>query len=175
MDREHVVAAGHSAGTAAASQAGADARVDALVLLSPVPSLPSTGKPTLVMVGSDDKITTAPVARAVYESLPSPKHLATLQRAGHNTFTDGCAFHAGPGAGVAVVVRAGIELPEPVLAASADGCQAGALPIDAAWPAIRHVTVAFARAALGLDASPIGLDRDGLADLAPAEVELLDG
>ena len=175
MDQQQVVAAGHSAGTKAASQAGADPRIDALVLLSPVPNLPSTGKPTLVMVGSDDKITTAPVARSVYDNLPTPKRLATLVGAGHNTFTDACAFHAGPGAAMAIVVRAGVELPEPILAASADGCQETALPIAAAWPAIRHVTVAVMRAALGIDESPIGLDRDGLADLAPAEVELLEG
>jgi hypothetical protein len=62
-----------------------------------------------------------------------------------------------------------------VLALSADGCQAGALPITAAWPAIRHLTVAALRDALGIDASPIGLDDRGVADLAPAEVVLLEG
>ena len=175
VDADNVVAAGHSAGTTAATQAASDPRVDAVALYSPVAGLAATGKPTLVMVGSDDKVTTAPVARQVYDSLSSPKRFSSITGAGHNTFTDGCNLHAGPGGAVAVVVLAGIALPDAVLALSADGCQDGALPISAAWPAIRHVTIAALRAALGIDASPIGLDDDGLADLAPAEVELLAG
>ena len=175
IDADHVVAAGHSAGTKAATEAAADPRIDAVALYSPVAGLAATGKPTLVMVGSDDKVTTAAVARQVYDALASPKRFASLTRAGHNTFSDGCNLHAGPGGAVAVVVLAGVALPEPVLALSADGCQEGALPISAAWPAIRHVTVAVLRAVLGIDASPIGLDQDGLADLAPAEVVLTNG
>jgi dienelactone hydrolase len=173
VDTEHVVAAGHSAGTRAATQAAADPRVDAVALFSPVSGLPATGKPSLVMVGGDDKVTTAPVARQVYDSLPAPKRFASITRAGHNTFTDTC--NIGADAGGAIAIRAGVALPETVLALAADGCQEGALPISAAWPAIRHVTVAALRAALGIDASPIGLDDRGLADLAPAEVVLLQG
>jgi fermentation-respiration switch protein FrsA (DUF1100 family) len=173
VDSDRVVAAGHSAGTRAATEAGADPRVDAVALYSPVGGLAATGEPTLVMVGSDDKVTTAPAARQVYDSLPAPKRFASITRAGHNTFTDTCNIEAG--AGGAIATRAGVPLPESALALAADGCQEGALPITAAWPAIRHITVAALRDALGIDASPIGLDDRGVADLAPAEVVLLEG
>jgi dienelactone hydrolase len=173
IDLDHVVAAGHSAGTRAATQAAADPRVDVVALYSPVTGLATTANPTLVMVGSDDKVTTAAAARSTYDALGSPKRLAVLTSAGHNTFTDTCTL--GADAGGSIAIRAGVALPETVLALAADGCQEGALPITAAWPAIRHVTVAALRASLGIDDEPIGLDDEGLADLAPAEVVLTDG
>jgi hypothetical protein len=40
----------------------------------------------------------------------------------------------------------------------ADGCDPQHTAATAAWPAIRHLTVAQLRAAFGMDPAPVGLD-----------------
>jgi len=77
-----------------------DSRVWATVPMTPAafellaPSLPDAGVPTLVFGGSLDDLTTMDdQVTPIYDGLGiTPKYLATLETAGHYTFSDACSL-----------------------------------------------------------------------------------
>jgi dienelactone hydrolase len=181
VDPELIVAAGHSAGAGSAYRlASADARVKAWIAYSvgfgpmsgPAPPAPRT--PGMVMLGTTDGILPAAATRKVYNAMRAPKYLVEVERAGHLVFSDVCLIGRELG-GVTGIARA-IELPIPasLLELGSDGCESDHPPVEQAFPAINHSSVAFFRWALRLDPAPVGLDRAAVAGLG-AEVSIARG
>jgi hypothetical protein len=101
----------------------------------------------------------------VYAAMRAPKYLVEFEHAGHLVFSDICLIGREQG-GVTGIARA-IELPIPesLLKLGSDGCESSHPPVEKAFPAIDHLSVAFFRWALHIDPKPVGLDTDAVAGL----------
>ena len=71
---------------------------------------------------------------------------------------DACAIAADEGGIFQIAMDAGVAVPEVVSGLYAEGCAPEHTPAQAAWPAIRHLTMAQLRAAFGIDPVPVALD-----------------
>jgi hypothetical protein len=71
---------------------------------------------------------------------------------------DVCTLGRDQGGVLEIAIASGVAVPDAIAKLFADGCDAQHTPPEQAWPAIRHLTIAHLRAALGLDATPVGLD-----------------
>ncbi len=58
-----------------------------------------------------------------------------------------------------------LPIPPDLLRLGSDGCGPDHPAPETAFPAIDQLSVAFLRSALGIDASPVGLDTAAVADL----------
>ncbi len=175
VDPSRVVAAGHSAGAAAAYQfASADPRVKAWISYSvgfggqggPAPKAPA--KPGMVMLGETDGIIPAASSRQVYAAMNTPKYLVQIPRAGHLVFSDICLIGRSSGGivGIAKALKLGID-PQ-LLKLGSDGCTSDHPRPEVAFPAIDQLSVGFFRWALHVDARPIGLSTAAVAGLGGA-------
>lgn len=166
IDTNRVVGVGHSAGGGAVYALAADGTVAAYVALASPAGPPEGGSaatvPGLFAAGTADAIAQIDRVRAAYEAAPTPKALAELDEATHLAFSDVCEIGVERGGVLQIAVEAGIAVPDVVLRLYGDSCEPQYTPSTEAWPAIRHLTVAYLRAALGIDAAPVGLD-DSLA------------
>lgn len=175
VDGARVAVAGHSAGASAAYRlAATDDRISAFAAYSlgggsaevPLPDAPSV--PGLVMLGEDDATIEPAATRGTFEGMAPPKYLASVGRSGHLVFSDLCLIGADQGGLVGIVETIGLDIPEDLLRLASDGCGAGALPVEEAFPSIDALSVAFFRAYLD--------EEVGAADaLVPGPVEGLDG
>jgi len=172
VDANRVVAGGHSAGAGAAYRfASADARVKAWISysvgfgpqLGPPPPAPT--KPGMVMLGETDGIIPPVASVAVYTGMHTPKYLVRIPRAGHLVFSDICliARSAGGITGIAKAIK--LPIPPDLLRLGSDGCTSDHPRVDIDFPAINQLSVAFFRAALHIDAQPVGLDTKSVAGL----------
>ena len=153
VDTSRVAVVGHSAGGAAAIQMSADPQIATFVALAAGNGNPPA-KPGLVVAGDADAI--APVASIEqwWNTVPSPRQLAVLGGVTHLGFMDACTIAADQGGILQVATDAGVAVPEVILNLYADGCDPQYTPAPTAWPAIRHMTIAQLRAALGVDPAP---------------------
>jgi dienelactone hydrolase len=157
VDAGRVAAVGHSAGGTTAFDALNDSRVRVAVGWAPGP--PSAGmahKPTMIIgAGSDIGVTPTQLTHK-YEALPSTKRFVEIGRAGHNSFTDLCEVSRSGGGLVNFAVEN--HLVDAALAKLLlNGCEKTFLAPAEVWPIVQHFTVAELRAALGIDAHPVGL------------------
>ncbi|MCX7620093.1 MAG: hypothetical protein N2037_04510 [Acidimicrobiales bacterium] len=112
-------------------------------------------KPTLLIVAERDTVTPAAGASVLYEWLAPPKRLATINGAGHSSFTDLCP---------AVRSRGGYRqyaFTWPALISALwsldDGCIDGYLEPGLARQAVHHLIVAQLRWVFGLDDDDVSL------------------
>jgi dienelactone hydrolase len=163
VDTSRVAVVGHSAGGAAAMQMSGDPQIATFVALAAGSGNPPA-KPGLVVAGDADAIAPAASIEQWWSTtVPSPRQLAVLGGVTHLGFMDACTIAADQGGILQVATDAGVAVPEVILHLYADGCDPKYTPAPTAWPAIRHLTIAQLRAALGVDAAPVGLDAS-LAD-----------
>lgn len=167
---------GHSAGAEAAyDTASADHRIKSFISYSvslggpdgqPVPPPPQV--PGMVMVGTNDGVIPIADNRKVYAGMRSPKYLVTFRNAGHNVFSDICEIGKSEGGLVKLVDQIGLDIPPSLLKQANDGCKPTDLDPRKAFPAIDHLSVAFLRSTLGVDARPVGLE-PSIARTFPAD------
>jgi predicted dienelactone hydrolase len=172
VNSEQIVAAGHSAGAGAAYEfASSDPRVKAWISYSvgfdrsegPPPAAPT--KPGMVMLGTTDGILPAAASRNVFTAMRAPKYLVEFEGAGHLVFSDICLIGREQG-GVTGIARAiKLPIPESLLKLGSDGCESSHPPVEKAFPAIDHLSVAFFRWALHIDPKPVGLATDAVSGL----------
>ena len=157
LDLARVAALGHSAGGGAAITFAGDRSVRAYVALAPAAGTPPpAGKPGMIMQGTTDTVVPEPGTLELYAKLGGPKRLVLIDGAGHNAFDDACTIGADQGGLVAFIGK--LPLPANFKAIATDGCSAPDVVPPAPWPIIDHTVVAQLRWALGIDASPVGLD-----------------
>ena len=60
---------------------------------------------------------------------------------------------------IEIATQVGIAPTEQITRLFNDGCTADYIPVEQAWPAIRHFATAQLRYYLGLDPEPVGLGR----------------
>jgi hypothetical protein len=99
-------------------------------------------------------------------SVPSPKQLAVLGGVTHLGFMDLCTIAADQGGVFQVAEQSGVAIPDVIAHLTADGCSPSHTPATAAWPAIRHLTIAQLRSGFGIDPAPVALDAS-VADAYP--------
>ncbi len=166
-DPSKVAVAGHSAGASAAYEtAAADPRFKAFISYSvgfgdkggasaQIPAPPEV--PGMVMLGTHDGIIPPAATEQVYAKMNRPKVLVKIAGAGHLVFSDICLIGGSKGGIVNIAKSLKLPIPASLLKLGSDGCGTGYPPVDKAFPAIDQLSVAFLRAALGLDAEPKGL------------------
>jgi dienelactone hydrolase len=157
VDGRRVGAVGHSAGGTAAFDVLEDPRVKVAVGWAPAaPSAPPAEKPTMIIGAADDLSVTTEILAQRYESLPAPTRRVEIGNAGHNSFTDLCVVLKS-GGGVAQFAIDNRLIPEGLATLLLNGCEDTALTPEKFSPVAQHFTVAELRAALGIDAKPVGL------------------
>jgi predicted dienelactone hydrolase len=125
-------------------------------------------KPGLLIAGTADTIVPLDRMEQAYADLQAPKRLVLLGGAGHLAFSDLCEVGASDGGLIALADLLGVPIPDALVPLATDGCIDPVLPATVAWPAIRHVVVAFVRNALGIDPTEAALT--GLVEAYPGIV-----
>jgi len=161
VDATRIATAGHSAGGRAAFALPDQPEVKAMFgFATGASSSGVAGPPILLLVGAEDG--GAAGLEQAYDDLAPIKRFVSIDAAGHNSFTDQCAIIHGGNNFLEKLVAAGFPIPEHLLALAIDGCRPENLTPAAFWTMVQHFTVAQLRAAMGLDAPPVGLG-DGIA------------
>jgi dienelactone hydrolase len=167
VDTTRVAVVGHSAGGSAAIQMSGDPDVVTYIAMAagsgPVPA----ATPGLYVAGDADVIApAASIEQWWTTSVPSPRQLAVLGGVTHLGFMDLCTIAADQGGIFQVTQRFGVTIPDVIAHLTADGCSPSHTAATAAWPAIRHLTIAQLRSAFGIDPAPVALDAS-VADAYP--------
>ena len=167
VDTTRLAVVGHSAGGSAAIQMSGDPNVATYVAMAagngPVPA----ATPGLYVAGDADVIAPAATIEQWWTtSVPSPKQLAVLGGVTHLGFMDLCTIAADQGGVFQVAEQSGVAIPDVIAHLTADGCSPSHTPATAAWPAIRHLTIAQLRSGFGIDPAPVALDAS-VADAYP--------
>jgi predicted dienelactone hydrolase len=172
VDTSETATMGHSAGVGSAVGAAAkDPSIKTFIAMSggraPGAATDTTGttfadlavppQPGMVMVGGKDQVAQADRVRSFFDVLNPPKRLVVVDDGGHNTFNDLCLFGKDQGGLIAIATQVGIAPTEQITRLFNDGCTADYIPVEQAWPAIRHFATAQLRYYLGLDPEPVGL------------------
>lgn len=162
VDATRVITTGHSAGGRAAFALPADPAVKAMIgYATGNSSSGATGKPILLLIGTEDGGLSS--LEDAYDDLAAIKRFVSIDRAGHNSFTDQCAIIHGGNNFLERLVESGFPIPPALLEQAVDGCRPENMAPAEFWPVAQHFTIAHVRAALGLDDPPIGLGA-GVAD-----------
>lgn len=166
VDATRVITTGHSAGGRAAFALPDRPEIRAMIGFATGNSSSGvTGKPILLLVGTEDG--GAATQERAYDDLSAVRRFVSIDRAGHNSFTDQCAIIHGGNNFLERLVEAGFPIPPVLLAQAIDGCRPENLAPAGFWPIAQHFTVAHARAALGLDDPPVGLGSGVAEAFAP--------
>ena len=178
VDTAKVVAIGHSAGGGTVLSAAADPSISAYVSLASgalgqrstdgssttVAPPPMPAKPSLFIAGKVDTVVPwETVTKPAYDAAPSPSALWVIDGVGHNGFDDFCTFGNGKGIiGIAEASGLGpfLDTNPQFRKLGQDGCIPPAVPVEQAWPIIRHAVTAFALQQFG--------NRGATADLQPS-------
>ena len=156
VDATRVITTGHSAGGRAAFALPDHPEVRAMIGYATGNSSSGvTGKPILLFAGAEDGGLAA--LEAAYDDLSAVRRFVSVDRAGHNSFTDQCVVIYDGNNFLERLVEAGFPIPPALLEQAIDGCRPRNLAPGEFWKVAQHFTVAHARAALGLDAPPVGL------------------
>ncbi len=182
LNVKKVAVVGHSAGASAAyEEASAEPRIKAFISYSvglggapgkastppPVPTVPG-----MVMIGTGDGVIAPDASRKVYDGMKAPKYKVEIENAGHLVFSDVCELGKAQGGLVALVNKAGLDLPANLLKLASDGCGAKSLEPKKAFPAIDDLSVAFLRSALDLGGKKGELDPSVTKAFTTAKVTL---
>ena len=172
VDPTRVAVVGHSAGAGAAyAEASADKRISTWISYSvgfggqagPAPAAPE--KPGMVMLGTTDGIIPASASEQVYAGMHTPKYLVKIAGAGHLVFSDICLIGKSSGGITGIAKALALPIPENLLKLGSDGCTSDHPPVEKAFPAIDHLSVAFLREVFRIDPAPLGLDTASVAHL----------
>ncbi len=161
VDPKRIVAVGQGEGATAAFRVANDPRVVAYVAMSgggcygPGCFIPQ--KPSLLIAGQADAVVPLDTMRAVEDQLPLPRRFVSLAGVTRVGLTDLCLLARDRGGFVAAAASKGVRVPEPMLREYVDGCNQTATRAEVVWPAVRHITIAYLRAVLGVDTAPAGL------------------
>lgn len=156
VDAARVITTGHSAGGRAAFALPDHAGVKAMIgYATGASSSGVSGPPILLLAGAEDPGVNG--LENAYEDLSPIKRFVSIERVGHNSFTDQCAIIHGGNNFLERLVEAGFPIPPALLVQAIDGCRPENLAPADVWRIVQHFTVAHARAALGLDDPPVGL------------------
>ena len=159
IDTGRVAVVGQSLGGSAAIEMSGDPEVVTFVALAAGGGSAPPAKPGLFVAGDADVVAPAATVEQWWNtSVPSPKQLAVLGGVTHLGFTDVCTIALEQGGVVPIVASAGVAVPDVITKLYAAGCDPSLTPATAAWPAIRHLTIAQLRSAFGMDPAPVGLD-----------------
>lgn len=168
LDLTRVAVGGHSAGGGAMQALVDDPSLSARAWFghATVVAPQTSTAPGLLVGGTLDGLATPMAMGSLFDDrvIAEPARLLLVEGAGHLAFTDICLIGRERGGVLRIAQDAGVELDELLITLATDGCQAEALPAEAAWPAINHFTVAHLRAHLG--AVGPGPEVDGLGDAA---------
>jgi len=164
VDAERVGVVGHSAGGGTSIAAALDPRIDGYVSLSaggPAEGAAYPVTPSLFVAGSLDAVV-PPAERTMpaFAGAPSPSTYVELAATGHQGFTDFCTFGNGTGIiGIAEASGLGglLDAQPQFRTLGEDGCLPPNVPVDQAFPVIRHSTTSFLSALFADDATPVGL------------------
>ena len=166
VDATRIATAGHSAGGLAAFGLPDKPEVKAMIgFATGTSSQGVAGKPILLLAGAEDG--GAAGLEQAYDDLSPVKRFVSIERAGHNSFTDQCAIIHGGNNFIEKLVEAGFPIPAGLLALALDGCRPENLAPAEFWKVVQHFTVAHLRAAFGLDDPPLGLAAGVAAAFAP--------
>lgn len=154
VDSDRVAVDGVSAGGRAALELGNDPRIGAVVGRAPAGSeTPDGGVPVLLLASDRDVAVDVDGVRAIYGEMASPKALAVILDAGHNTFTDACAIiRENGGLDIEAMVEA-TGFPAELLEFGNNGCTDEYADPAVIRPMINHLQVAHIRWALGIDSN----------------------
>jgi predicted dienelactone hydrolase len=182
VDAERIAAVGHSAGGGTVLNAASDDRIDTYVSLAsgalapegqPAPELPA--KPSFFMAGALDAVVTPEErTKPAFDAAPSPSLLWVIDKVGHNGFDDFCTF--GNGAGIIGVAEASglgplLEAQPQLRRLGEDGCKEPNIPVEEAFPIIRHAVTSYLLWQFGVDSEPVGLD-ESVANAYAVPVEI---
>lgn len=161
VDDAKVAAVGHSMGGAAAASIAEKAKTVVLLASPGYGELPA-GRPSLFVWGVDDGVARSTSIDTAYQKQPSPRRTVGIAGAGHLAFTDLCAIGAERGGVLAIAKSKGIPVAPLVEQLANDGC--GDKPTGGrylapqqGWKIVDHFVTAHLRAAMGIDATPVGL------------------
>jgi len=157
MDFEHIAATGHSMGGGTAHSMASDANIKVWIEYAASNGTTVTpALPALVMSGSEDEVSNLGDAEMAWMRLPAGvgKRFVGIRGAGHLAFADICLIAKDKGGVLKVAMDHGINVPMIVQTLAQDGCGPEDLPVEMAFPLIRHYTVAHVRLAFGLDVAP---------------------
>jgi dienelactone hydrolase len=159
IDTGRVAVVGQSLGGSAAIEMSGDPNVVTFVALAAGGGSAPPAKPGLFIAGDADSVAPAAgIEQWWTTSVPAPKQLAVLGGVTHLGLTDVCTIAPEQGGLVPAVAGAGVAVADVVTKLYADGCDPSHTAATAAWPAIRHLTIAQLRVALGMDPAPVALD-----------------
>ncbi|MCC6997629.1 MAG: hypothetical protein IT370_23630 [Deltaproteobacteria bacterium] len=157
MDFAHIAATGHSAGGATAYNVAKDPGITLWAQYAAGNgNTDAPAVPALVMGGTGDEIANIGTAMDNFAKLPEGvgKRFVGIKDAGHLAFADICAIGRDQGGVLKIAADHGIMVPQILITLGSDGCRPEDLPVEMAWPLIRHYTIAHLRLAFGLDAAP---------------------
>lgn len=161
VDENRIAMTGHSQGGAAVSVVAPEPDVSAWISMAsnilpqPTDDNDIATKPGLVMGGSADGVSGGQ-ERDKYEALEAEeKRLVVIKDAGHMAFTDFCEIADERGGIFAVALEYDVPINEAIIDLVSDlvrdGCEDENLPMERAWPVIRHYATAHLLNAFGED------------------------
>ena len=126
--------------------------------LATVPFEEIPDKPVLLLLGAEDLAVTTETTLGVYDLLAFEKRYASVDGAGHNSFTDQCeVLFEGNDIIAAAQFIFGDAFPDSLVALARDGCEPDNLAPSVFWEVAQHFTVAHVRKAFSLNSEPRGL------------------
>ncbi|CAN5471889.1 hypothetical protein BH10ACT3_BH10ACT3_24720 [soil metagenome] len=111
-----------------------------------------------------DSIASIGDVRRGFDYTPAERKLVEISNAGHvSAFSDICEI--GDGGVAALALASGLPIPDSLLALGDDGCPQPAFKDSReVWPEVRHFVTAELRCRSGLDAEPVGLGDQVVAE-----------
>ena len=159
-DTSQVATIGHSAGGRAAfsTESQQNPNIKTMIGYATVPFEEIPEKPVLLLLGAEDLAVTTETTLAVYDLLAFEKRYASVDGAGHNSFTDQCeVLFEGNDIIAAAQFIFGDAFPDSLVALARDGCEPDNLAPRDFWEVAQHFTVAHVRKAFSLNSEPRGL------------------
>jgi dienelactone hydrolase len=185
LNLQEIAAEGHSAGGGAAGKFAYDPEVKTFIgqaAVAPLRSLDAESataadvaagyasqappqKPSMLLAGEVDAVVPVAEVKAEYAWLATPKRLAVIGRAGHNSFTDLCKPIRAQGG--LMQYSGKLPAPDELLRLGEDGCTDANLDPDTGYAVINQLTVAQLRYVFGIDTTDASLSAAWLNQLFP--------
>jgi hypothetical protein len=170
VDLEHLAVMGHSAGGGAVQGLVDDSEIgfDTWIGMATVTGPRVSTIPGLLLGGTADGLATPDSMMNLFmnDITATSARFVEIENAGHLAFSDLCVIGRERGGVLQIAMDAGLPIEPVVIQLANDGCTEDYLPVEEAWPAIRHYLVAHLRDTLG--AADGGATGDGLEDASTA-------
>jgi len=166
VDDSRVAVMGHSAGGGAVAALVDDESFGARAwVVHASIAAPDRDVPGLLMGGDNDEIAfPETVSRTFEDSDNEQARYASIGGAGHLAFSDICVIGRERGGVLRIAMDAGLMISDLVVTLATDGCGPDDLPVEDAWPVIRHYTTATLREALVPEADGLAPDAGACFD-----------